>query len=157
MSEQSQPYAMREPCKRCSYAFGYRVDKNGQDIVRCLKCDVYAYCAPKEETGREKRSITKGRDPLKPSKRAEILMRDGYRCVLCRSPENDNILHVGHLISVDSGLRMGMSEDEVNDDENLAAMCEVCNLGLGSQPIPLRTAIAIVRARITWRNTQGSK
>jgi 5-methylcytosine-specific restriction endonuclease McrA len=141
---------MRAPCKQCGHELGNREDRNGQDVVRCANCNTYCYCAPKDETGTERRQI--GREGMKPSKRAEILMRDGYACVLCRASET--ILHVGHLVSVDAGIRSGMTEDEVNDDENLAAMCEECNLGLGKQPLPLRTAIAIVRARISWRSAR---
>lgn len=66
------------------------------------------------------------------------------------------ILNVGHIISRDVGLRIGMTEDEVDDDENLAAMCEECNSGLSEEPIPLPTAVWIVRARIAWRNTKGA-
>jgi len=143
-------FTMRAPC-RCGHTLGRIVEKNGQDTVRCLACDTYCYCAPRGETGREVRNV-KTRENLKPSKRADILLRDGYRCVLCQA--TDSILHVGHLISVDAGLRMGMTEDEVHDEENLAAMCEPCNLGIGKQPLPLTLAIRIVRARISWRDKQ---
>jgi 5-methylcytosine-specific restriction endonuclease McrA len=144
-------YPMRAPC-RCGHAVGRLVEKNGQDTVRCLNCDSYCYCAPRAETGREVRNV-RTREGIRPSKRTEILIRDGHRCVLCHA--DGEILHVGHIISVDAGTKSGMTDDEVNDDENLAAMCEACNLGIGPQPLPLRTAIAIVRARISWRNTRG--
>lgn len=145
-------FEMRAPC-RCGCTRGRLVEKSGQDTVRCLACDSFCYNAPRVETGREVRRV-KTREEIKPSKRAEILLRDGHRCVLCHTA--DGILHVGHIISVDAGTRCGMTEDEVHDDENLAAMCEACNLGIGSQPLPLRTAIAIVRARISWRNRSAS-
>lgn len=149
-------FEMRAPCSACGNTAGRVVTKSGQDTVRCKTCDKYAgYNLPKSESGKEQRSVTRNREPMKPSKRAEILMRDGGRCVLCRSA--DAILHVGHLISVDVGLRIGMTEEEVHDDENLAAMCEECNLGIGKQPIPLPTAVWIVRARISWRNSRGAK
>lgn len=146
----SDGYPMRKPCS-CGSELGGVTEKNGQDVVRCLVCDAYQYCAPRGETGREVRHV-KTRAGIKPSKRSEILLRDGNRCVLCRDEES--ILHVGHLISVDVGLRIGMTEDEVNDEENLAAMCEPCNLGIGKQPLPLALAIRIVRARISWRNAR---
>jgi len=41
-----------------------------------------------------------------------------------------------------------MTDQEINSDENLAAFCEECNLGMGKTPISLRLAVAIVRARI---------
>ena len=150
-------FQMRAPCS-CGETAGRVVTKNGQDTVRCRSCDKYAgYNLPKSESGKEQRSVTRNRVPMKPSKKAEILMRDGYRCVLCRVPDRDTILEVGHLISHDIGLRVGMTKDEVNDDENLAAMCEECNAGLSNQPIPLPTAVWIVRARISWRNSRGAK
>ena len=63
-------------------------------------------------------------------------------------------MHVGHVVSVAEGFTTGLSDDEINDEENLIAVCDECNLGQGSQPIPLRVAIAILRARISWRNKQ---
>lgn len=148
-------FEMRTPCSSCGNTAGKVVTKSGQDTVRCKVCDKYAgYNLPKSESGKEQRSVTRNREPMKPSKRAAILVRDGGQCVLCRS--SDAILHVGHLISRDVGLRIGMTEDEVDDDENLAAMCEECNLGIGNQPIPLTTAVWIVRARISRRNHRGA-
>jgi 5-methylcytosine-specific restriction endonuclease McrA len=143
-------FQMRAPC-RCGHTLGRIVEKSGQDTVRCLACDSYCYCAPRVETGREVRNV-KTREGMKPSKRAEILMRDGSRCVLCGT--RDGIMHIGHMISVEFGQRGGLSEEELDDDENLAVMCEACNLGIGAQPIPLRTAVAIVRARIAWRESK---
>ncbi len=29
-------------------------------------------------------------------------------------------------------------------------MCDACNLGWGAEPMPLRTAIVLLRARISW-------
>jgi hypothetical protein len=48
-------------------------------------------------------------------------------------------------------MRQGLTEIEINDDENLAALCEECNLGLGDETVPLRLAIAMVLARVRNR------
>jgi 5-methylcytosine-specific restriction endonuclease McrA len=143
-------FTMRTPCKGCGGSLGHIVEKNGQDTVRCLACDTYCYCAPRVETGRAVRSVRTAHKGVRPSLRSKILERDGHRCVLCKA---DNVpLHVGHVVSVDAGFATGLTDSEINDEENLIAQCEECNLGQGAQPIPLRVAIAILRARITWRN-----
>lgn len=43
--------------------------------------------------------------------------------------------------------RDGLTDEEINSDDNLAAFCDECNLGLGKQPVPLRLAVALVMAR----------
>jgi 5-methylcytosine-specific restriction endonuclease McrA len=146
-------FTMRAPCSRCGGGLGRIEERSGQDCVFCLGCGKHSYNAPRGETGRPVRHV-KTRENVKPGKRAAILLRDGAACVLCRAA--DEHMHVGHIISVDAGLLAGMTQDELDDEENLAVMCEACNLGIGSQPLPLRTAIAIVRARISWRNRSAS-
>lgn len=154
-----EKFTMRAPCKHCGETLGRVAEKNGQDTVRCLGCGKHCYNAPRTETGREARSVRTLRKDLKPSDRARILERDGHRCVLCGATPNDpNVrLDVGHVVSVDAGLATGLSNEEINDDENLIAQCVECNLGQGSQPIPLRTAIAILHARISWRDKEAAK
>ena len=75
--------------------------------------------------------------------RARILMRDG-RCVICGSREQ---LQVGHLLPVAGGLAAGLTEAELNDDENLAAMCAECNAGLGEAP-PLWITVPLLKLRL---------
>jgi hypothetical protein len=58
----------------------------------------------------------------------------------------DKPLHAGHLLSVDVGISMGLTEVELNDDANLAAMCDECNSGVSSTPLPLRICVAILKA-----------
>lgn len=146
-----ESYTMRAPCK-CGSITGRIHEVNGQDIVRCLACGAYCYSAPRAETGRAQRSVTTIHRGVKPKLRSKILERDGHRCVLCKAENKP--LHVGHIVSVEAGFATGLSDAEINDEENLIAQCEECNLGQGAQPIPLRVAIAILKARITWRNTQ---
>lgn len=140
-------FAMRKPC-RCGSTTGYLIEVNGQDTVRCLACQTFCYNAPRTETGREQRSVTTIHNGIKPKQRAQIIARDGHQCIWCHT--KDAPLHVGHIISVDAGLTFGLSDADINSDENLVAVCEECNLGMGAEPMPLRTAIALLRARISW-------
>jgi len=73
------------------------------------------------------------------------LERATGRCELCGSRAE---LHVGHLLSAEAGLRHGLTEATLNSDENLAAMCAACNLGIGKEVVPLRLAIAMLLARV---------
>lgn len=144
-------FAMRAPCAACGGTAGLVLERNGQDTVRCAQCNRFQYNAPRTETGREHRSVTTVHAAIKPKQRARIILRDGGRCILCGATGN---LHVGHLVSVDAGMRFGLTDAEINDDENLVAQCEECNLGIGSEPMPLRVAIVVLRARISWRDAQ---
>ena len=58
------------------------------------------------------------------------------------------LFHVGHFVSVDEGIRAGMTDEEINSDENLYCSCEECNLGMGPMPVSIRTMLAIIRGRI---------
>ena len=141
-----EPFKMRAPCKTCGSEYGEIRTTNGQDVVYC-RCGKYAgYNAPKTETGRAVRSTTTVHEAIKPKPRYRILERATGKCELCG--KRDCNLHVSHLISVEAGLRANMSDAEINSDENLCAMCDECNLGMGSTPIPLRLAIAMVLARV---------
>jgi 5-methylcytosine-specific restriction endonuclease McrA len=143
-------FAMRKPCPYCGNEAGRLVERNGQDTVRCNACGRFVYNAPRTETGRAARTVSTVHAAVRPALRARILDRDGTCCVICRTTESR--FHVGHIIPVEAGILYGLSDVEINDEENLAVMCEECNLGYQDRPIPLRTAIAIVRARISWRN-----
>lgn len=147
-------YPMRAPGCKCGSLIGRIAETNGQDVVRCIACDAYCYNAPRTQTGRAVRSVTTVHKGVKPKLRAKILERDGHRCVLCHAI--DRPLHVGHVVSVKAGLVTGLTDDQINDEENLIAQCEECNLGQGEQPIPLRVAIAILKARITWRDREAA-
>lgn len=142
-------FTMRTPCKQCSGTLGTIIDKNGQDTVRCLGCNAHCYNAPRVETGRAVRSVTSVHDAIKPKQRARVLMRAAAKCEVCGDRGN---LHVGHIVSVSVGLNFGLTEVELNDDENLMCLCERCNLGQGAEPMSLRLAITVLRARISWRD-----
>ena len=137
-------HTLRQACIYCGSIQGRIATKNGQDMVSCV-CGRWQYNAPKTETGRRPRTATAIHDMIKPSQRARILMRATGRCELCGSREN---LHVGHLLSAEAVLLLGMTEAQLNDDENLCAMCEACNLGVGKEPVPARWLMALVLTRI---------
>lgn len=140
-------YEMRDPCPSCGCRNGYVITKNGQDTVRCAACDRFCYCAPKTETGRIARTVSTVHNGIKPKQRARLILRANGRCEMCGARGD---LHIGHVLSVAEGLEQGLTERELNDDENLTACCAECNLGLGRQPMPTRLLAVILRARLAW-------
>jgi 5-methylcytosine-specific restriction endonuclease McrA len=140
---------MRAPCVKCGHTEGHIETRNGQDVVRCAACDRYQYCAPRTETGREARNH-RTRPDIKPSQRARVLDRDGGRCIICHATER--ALDVGHLVSVDDGRNLGMTETEIFSDDNLAAMCAPCNSGYGTLSINPRIIVAAINARAKRRH-----
>lgn len=146
-------YAMRKPCSQCGCAEG-RIDERGaQDCVFCVFCGAFQYNAPRTETGKAVRPVNTGKRTLKPKQRARILFRAGAKCEVCGRRPDKGELHVDHILPVAIGEDYGISRAELDDDENLMALCDACNLGKGAEPMPLRLAVAILRARISWRNT----
>lgn len=136
---------LRSPCARCGGTSGAIETRSGQDCVFCSTCGKFCYNAPRVETGREVRKLAT-RPDIKPSTRARILLRDNSTCVICH--RSDLPLDVGHIISVDAGRGLGLTDAQLWHDENLAAMCQPCNSGIGNITIPLRLLAAIVVARI---------
>ena len=139
-----ETYTMQNACERCGSMDGTITTTNGQDVVRCL-CGKYQYCASKDETGRKPRTVKSVHDMISPKQRARIITRATGRCEICGARGD---LQVGHLISVKDGLKLGMTGAQINDDENLAAMCPACNLGIGESTVPLRLAVSMVLARM---------
>jgi 5-methylcytosine-specific restriction endonuclease McrA len=127
------PITMRSAC-RCGQRDGYIVEKGAQDVVRCLACDAYQYCAPRTETGKATRTV-RSTPSVAPSKRDRVLKRGNYACVQCGRRSPDVQLHLGHLISVDAGKTLGIPDALIWHDFNLAAFCDECNLGLGAEPV----------------------
>lgn len=147
------PYVMRSPCRfGCGTTDGFMETKNGQDMVRCASCNRLNYNAPRTETGREVRSVTTIHNGIKPSKRARILERDSGHCVICGSKKE---LHVGHLLSVAEGLKQGLTDEQINDDENLATMCSECNLGQAERPVSMRLLMAVLMARLALKDNHA--
>lgn len=140
---------MRAPCPGCGCRDGYIRTRGGQDTVRCSACDRYCYNAPRSETGRETRSL-RTRPTISPSQRARILIRDNATCILCHRHDVD--LDIGHLVSVRDGKARGLSDDQLRDDANLAAMCTACNSGLAHRSLPVHLLVAALVAAITPRS-----
>jgi hypothetical protein len=146
MDVAAKSHALRDPCSACGGMDGKIVERGAQDCVYCAGCERFQYNAPRAETGKPVRHV-KTREQISPSQRARILIvRANGRCELCGTDKRE--LHVAHLLSVEEGRRQGFTDDELNDDENLCAMCDACNLGLGKNPVPLRLAVALQMARI---------
>lgn len=137
-------FQMRVPCVSCGHNFGSIENRNGQDVVLCGDCGKYQYCAPKTETGRAVRTVKTTHAAISPKQRMRIIERANGRCEICGTRGN---VHVGHVISVIDGHRLGLGDDVLNSDENLICECEECNLGGGAQTLPLRMFVAILRSR----------
>lgn len=112
----------------------------------CGECGRHLAFVSKVDAGLKTRTIQTTHAAIKPKTRAKILERATSRCEICG--RRDGILHVSHLLSVDAGHAAGLTDEEINCDENLASLCEECNIGMGRSPVPLRLAIAIIRARL---------
>lgn len=147
MDARSSVIEMREPCT-CGVLEGYVVATGGQDVVRCAACDAYRYCRPRSESGKPQRSV-RSRPNIKPSVRYRVLEQFGHACASCGA--SGGVLHVGHLIPVDAwqrwGEEVGMAEEELWADENLCALCEECNLGMGNTLTSVRLMLRVQRMR----------
>jgi 5-methylcytosine-specific restriction endonuclease McrA len=139
---------LREPCKKCSATDGEIRPKNGQDCVYCTACNAHQYNAPRVETGKAQRSVTTVHNGVKPKTKVRILERDCMACCACGRRAPDVILHVDHFVTVKDGLRFGLTETELNSDDNLITLCEECNLGKGRESFPLWIAVTLILARV---------
>ena len=139
---------MRKNC-RCGSIYGEIRTKSGQDCVYCLDCGRFCYNAPRIETGRKIRSVQTTHEAIKPNVRSRIICRANMRCERCGKPADQTTcgLQVGHILSVLDGHEFGISDAQLNADENLIAECDECNLGHGSESLPLWLAVAIISAR----------
>ncbi len=137
-------FPLRRMCSYCGSLEGRIETRNGQDCVYCCDCNRFQYNAPKTETGRKERTVSTVHEGITTGQRARILERATGRCELCGAKTN---LHIGHLLSVVDGMKEGLTEQVLNSDENLAAMCDACNLGMGRKTVSLRLATAILKAR----------
>ena len=136
--EERTPHTLRAPCGECGGAEGYLVPTKGQDVVRCARCDAFAYNAPKVETGRGQRSVTPTHRPvIKPRRRFEVLARYPC-CVVCGvGAHRDRWFEVGHLIPLTVGRKMDIPSEFLCEEWNLAPMCAECNSGAGETLPPL--------------------
>lgn len=147
---------LRTPCKYCGSVDGtVEWDKNGQDVVSCAICRRYAYNAPRSETGRRARTV-RTRPSLRPKQRSRIFARDLARCVLCKTDEPKRI-DIGHLLSVHDGRVLGVSDELLWSDDNLAVMCAECNDWLGADSVaPLLLALILLARSLRKRNATAA-
>ncbi len=140
---------LREPCPKCGAETGYITETGAQDVVRCTECDKFAFNAPRTETGKKVRTVQTVHAAIKPKLRSRILERANGRCEVCgKGPESGCSMHVGHVLSVEQGLAQGLTELELNDEENLISLCDECNLGAGKSTVPIRLLMRILWARV---------
>ena len=142
-------HTLRKECGNCGGTSGKIETRNGQDCVFC-DCGRFQYNAPKNETGRESRSVSTSRAAIKPNQRSRIIERANSRCERCgkHALESATGLHVGHILSVAEADASGISHDIVNSDENLICECDECNLGHGKGCLPVRFVVALITARM---------
>ena len=134
-------HRMRAAC-RCGSNDGVIATVNGQDTVRCAKCNRYCYNAPRTETNRPRRTV-RSRPQVSASQHQRIFVRDRRECFICGRRGGD--LHLGHIISLRVGQLMGMTDRELFHDENLVVLCAEHNLGQGSDTLPLPFVVAMLR------------
>lgn len=132
------------PCE-CGETRGEIRPKAGHNCLYCVGCDRYVKNVAKADTGEAPRSVSTRVD-IKPAQRERIIERDAGRCMLCGRPAGQVILHIGHVLSVEEGRALGATDEELYDDENLLALCEECNLGMGRRSVSPRLALRLIRA-----------
>lgn len=147
-------HPMREPCSACGCTEGTITRRGGQDTVKCAQCQRYCCNAPRSETGRERRSVSK-RPDIRPGQRSRIFLRDSFACIMCHRSDVD--LEIGHLISVHDSRLVGMSADDLTSDDNLAVMCAECNSGLSSRSLPPRLIAAAIWAHRLHEGERGPR
>lgn len=148
----AKPFEMRQPCPTCTSPFGYVERRNGQACVLCSACHRWVYNAPRTETGERQRSLTTVHGGIKPKLRAAVLMRANGHCELCGADlSRIDRWDVGHLVSVKDGMAEGLTDAEINHQENLCALCAECNAGIGEHSITLRMILRIALRRRVMR------
>jgi hypothetical protein len=143
------PHLLATPCQRCGHTAGvlHLRQPNGQRPLCCAGCGTWIKWVGKGETGEAKRSVSSQiHAKLRPSDRAAILERDAYHCLFCGRRPPEVILHVAHVVSVQVGSDLGLTEDQINHPDNLITGCEECNLGQrASSPPPYIIASLLAR------------
>ena len=140
---------MRSACRNCGCTEGEWRAMNGQLPVFCAECGVHAGYNASYVAAGIKPNTPDSRPGISASRRSRILDRDGGRCALCG--RGDQKLHVGHVVSRHAAIKGGLDAAQVDrlidSDDNLAAFCADCNLGLGRSTISPATYLTIVATR----------
>lgn len=150
LAEDAPRHPMKDPCRYCGCTFGWIARKGVQDCVYCIQCGGYCYNASRAETGNPVAHVN-SRHNISSSQRGRILNRDNCRCVFCGASGESVELQIGHLISVQESAELGVMDRDLQSDENLAACCPDCNLGLGKSSVSARLLAALIRRRQTPR------
>ena len=147
--EQVQVIQLRNACRFCGCETGQVKTRGGQDCVFCEACCGWQYNAPKVETGRKQRSLKTTHELITPSIRWRVIERANGVCESCRcSPPASVGLQVGHVVSVEDGHKVGLTDQQINSVENLIAQCPECNSGASSRTLPIWMYVAILKARV---------
>jgi len=133
----------RTPCS-CGCWEG-RIDiRNGQKCIFCAECGRWLYNQPKKEAGEAPE--TTRTDGISPSLRYRVMERAGFKCEFCGSNGGDKVMHIAHLVS-ERDLRIsGLPPESYRDFNNLAWLCDECNLGMGAKSITPHNALVFM-----WR------
>lgn len=106
--------------KRRAYQNAERIRKAEQK--RKQKEAEAARAAKEAQMTEQRRYIAQQRRLVNDGVRYDVMMRDGFRCVLCGATQADGVkLHVDHIIPLSKGGTSEMS--------NLRTLCERCNIG----------------------------
>lgn len=125
------------------------VQKGPNHCKICTKCHKRQHdktWISKSEVGIEKRSLQTTHEAIRPKTRSRIFDRAGARCEICGA--SSVLLTVGHFLSVADGHAAGLTDAEINSDENLFCCCEECNAGQGAKPVSIKILVAIIRGRV---------
>lgn len=123
-------FTMRQPCQKCQSTSGTISHRNGQACVFCDDCGAWVYNAPRAETGKERRS-TRSRPDIAPSAKARVLAAHNGQCIACGKSQLTHgvVMHIDHLIPVEAAKRVGVYDQLIESEWNLAPLCEECNAG----------------------------
>lgn len=117
VAQQKQREAER---KRREYEEAERIKKAEQR--RKKQEDKAARDAKEAQMSEQRRYIAQERRKMKDTLRYDVMMRDGFRCVLCGATQADGVkLHVDHIVPLAKGGKTELS--------NLRTLCERCNMG----------------------------
>lgn len=150
-------YVLTQSCPKCGAPAGTvgTAEPSGPQLVARCRCGKYIKCVPKTESGLRPRSLQTTHQAIKPKQRMRIVNRANGRCETCGRRTDE--LQVGHVVSVEDGHANNLSDEEINSDENLCAMCPECNSGLGSETLPLKVFLNILMARLRTGRSNGSQ
>lgn len=153
---ESTPTDLRRPCATCESTDGVVIDRNGQRVVRCERCDAYQYNQPRHEAGLAPEPTRSS--GVKPKVRQRILAAHGHACASCgRSSILHGVtLHLDHMIPVAAAREYGVYDELIESEWNLVPMCAECNTGKGglddSVPIVLMYRALMMKAKVAVRD-----